>query len=285
MRFYRVGQLRHLLINQNKELGIMGVERQAEGTAIFGIAFSFVIGVFLTLFLTVWNAHQSASSELQQPLPQSQAEGVLTQEMTVGEQRRAWFQAMEGLIQESNKVIEQSNAGYKFDACFMVDGNCEFKGTAVRDEFRKTTFYFPMNRFTDYDNHVGFYLSVKDGDLPHLVMRFVYVGKEWIYIDKASILVDGEFVLEESLLDMMMERKAVTGNLVYEFGDLFVTDKVDVIEQIANAETLAVRIEGNSGYVNLNKGMLDAMQVQAGEILSMYRLTTQTIEMATMVTP
>ncbi|MGL4668251.1 MAG: hypothetical protein ACRCWR_10025, partial [Saezia sp.] len=97
-----------------------------------------------------------------------------------------------------------------------------------------------------------------------------------------SILVDGEVVLEERFLNTQVLRKTTSANL-YEGVDLLANHRIEVIEQIAQAQILAVRIEGSSGTVNLDEDMLLNARIQAKEGLEMYQLMTKTLEDALMV--
>ena len=263
----------------------MGIEKQAEGTAVFVIALSVALGVFLSLVLVVMGSYQVSEEHVAVVVPQVDANKESPPVLTQGEQRRAWFQAMEKVIQVNNKEADSSNAGYKFDACFLANGQCAINARAAREEFEKTTFYFPPSQYTDSENHVAFYLNLKDGEMPHVVMRFVYVGKEWMYIERVLVLADDDFVLEDRLPEVSVRREAVSGNMVVEYGDLVVSDKLDVLKLITNAEKLAVRIEGRSGTVNLNEAMLESVKNQSQEILVMHQMMTEAIERALLATP
>ncbi|MGL4668241.1 MAG: hypothetical protein ACRCWR_09975, partial [Saezia sp.] len=119
---------------------MIGIEKRAEGTAIFVIAFSFAVGVFLALVLLVMSDQQDieeggAFSGLEDSL-----QSVPQQTMAPGEHKRAWGQAMEALVQVSNRVDNATNGSYKFDACFVFNDECILSSKAARDDFQKVTF-------------------------------------------------------------------------------------------------------------------------------------------------
>ena len=199
-------------------------------------------------------------------------------EQTVGEQKRAWLKAMDQLILHANKEADIANVGYKYDACFLKNDECEINTTSFWDEFNKVTFYYTPSYHAEQKNHASFYLLLKEGQMPYVMMRLAYVGKEWVYIEGASILVNGEFIFKEEIPEVRTQRKAVTGSLVYELSDLPVNEKMTMVRKIADAQTIAVRFEGGANSVALDSEALSNFKQQAREILSMYEMTVQALE-------
>lgn len=215
---------------------------------------------------TIQDAVNDATDAVQQhnPVPSQTVQG--------------WRQAVDSLIVVSDLAEQAPNASYKFNACFLKDGQCAAHSQAYRDEFRKLTYYYAPSKRSVPQNHVTFYLSLKDDGLPKLVMRFTYVGQAWLYIDAVAILVDGDVIFQQEIPEAHIERQAVTGTLLYEYGDLLMNDRLDVVERLAQADAVAVRISGRGGEAYLDEGRLVNMQLQAGEIQLMYELLQEAIK-------
>ena len=258
----------------------MGIEKQAGSTVVFAIALSFALGVFLSLVISVTDKYKVFEDDGALTASQNRTGESQPRDLTQREYSQAWLLAMNALIQVRDRDDDGSNAGYKFEACFLMDDECVFSGRAVREEFEKTTFYFPPSRVLKPENHVMFYLNLRDGEVPHLMMRFVYFGKDWEYIERVLVLVEDEFALDSLLPEAGVRRQAFSGTMVYEYADLVLSDKIAVIGQIADAGKLAIRIEGRVGVADLNEAMLENAKVQAQEIIVMYALVTEAIERA-----
>ena len=193
------------------------------------------------------------------------------------EQSQAWQSSVDQLVRISNKVMEAPNANYKFDACFLQDDDCVAHSSAYRDVFRGVTYYYAPSRQSIAKNNVLFYLSLKDGQRPQIVMRVIYFGEDWLYLKHISLLADGKVVYQQDISPDQSQRQAVTGSQLYEFGDILMIDNRDVIEQIANAGAVALKMSGKGGEAYLDERMLVNMQLQAGEILLMYDLLENAI--------
>lgn len=254
------------------------IKRQVELNAIFVIAFGFSVGLFLILFLSVWNSQKADDGLTESLQPRMNGSEFVEVELTPGEKRRLWFSAIRTLIQEKNKEELPSKAAYKFDACFMVGQDCVLNARAYRDEFEKTTFYFAPSSITDQTNHVSFYIQLQDGGVPRLMMRFVYFGENWAAIDNVVVLVGYQTVLDEKLPRSPGSQKALRGDLVYEFGDLMMNDATDVVELIAGAQDLAVRIGGESTFSYLKEDKIAVLKEQAKEILLMHKLIMEAVQ-------
>ena len=256
--------------------------RDARGSvefeAFFVIACAFAIGGMIALTLAIFDINLDEKLNQQHMFSQEQSVQLNVSEQTAGEQKRAWLTAMEQLLLHSNKEADVVHIGYKYDVCFLKDDECEISAKAFRDEFNKVTFYSTPSYFTPEKSHASFYLLLKEGQRPYVQMRLVYVGKEWAHIDKASILVNGEFVFNEKISEVRMQRKAVTGSLVYELSDLPLNEQLNVIRKIADAQSISVRLEGSTGSVALDSEALTNFKQQANEVLSMYELTMQALE-------
>lgn len=194
------------------------------------------------------------------------------------QQNRSWQAAVDQLIKVSNQVMEAPNANYKFDACFLKNGECAAHSPAYRDAFRELTYYYAPSRHNIAKSHLGFYLSVKDGRHPDVVMRVVYFGSEWLYMDRVTVLMNGRVVFEKTLPAVQVKREALTGTQVYEYGDVVLTADMKLLRQLADRRNaVAVRMSGRGGETLLDARMLENVQMQAQEIVQMYEMLEDAI--------
>lgn len=207
----------------------------------------------------------------------SLAQAQNSDELSVATQMRKWQRAVDRIMLIDNIQEHDVNVSYKFDACFLQGDECVAASEAYRDEFQKTTFYFAPGKASVPVNHITFYVSLKDGGLPELIMRFVFFGEDWLHIEKVAILVDNSIIFEQAMPEVQTRRDAISMTQFYEYGDLSMTSHLDVIEQIAQGQVVAVQISGRSQNAYLDKAMLDSMQLQAQEILLMQDLLSKTI--------
>lgn len=218
----------------------------------------------------------------EQPLPTVIEELVSPQAQYALARKRAWQEAMEQLIQVSHKVVVQPHVSYNFDACFLQDNACVVYSKGYRDEFRKITFYFAPSSQTRPFNHISFYLSLEDGQLPIVMMRTSYVGDSWLHIKSVALLADSVVVMNEPFSEANTRREVAQDehSIVYEFSDVIMNDRIDVIERIAQAQTLAVRIDGSRTDAYLEDSAVTLLQRQAREVLQMYQLMNTTLTAA-----
>lgn len=196
--------------------------------------------------------------------------------------KHAWQQAMEQLIQVSHKVVVQPHVSYNFDACFLQDNACIIYSKGYRDEFRKITFYFAPSSQTKTYNHISFYLSLEDEQLPVIMMRTSYIGDNWLHIQSVALLADSEVIMNERFSETNTRRDVAQNELsmVYEFSDINMNQHIDIIEKIANSQILAVRIDGSHTDAYLEEPAIILLQRQANEILTMYHLMNTTLSTA-----
>lgn len=194
------------------------------------------------------------------------------------ESQGSWQEAVDHLILVSHKVEQIPNVSYKFEACFLKDGQCEAYSQAYRDDFRKVTYYHAPSKHSVAQNHVSFYLALEDNSTPKLIMRYSYVGNEWLFIKDVAVWVDGDVVFEHALLPTQIQRDALSGTMLYEVGDVLMNANQNVVELISNADLVAIKMTGKNGEAYLDGAMLSNMKIQAREILMMFDLLQNAIE-------
>lgn len=244
-------------------------------------AMVFLISSVKHIFQT-WVSVAVIEQMQEQPFSIAVEELVSPQAQYTLARKRAWQEAMEQLIQVSHKVVVQPHVSYNFDACFLQDNACVVYSKGYRDEFRKVTFYFAPSSQTRPVNHISFYLSLEDGQLPIVMMRTSYVGDSWLHIKSVALLADSEVILNEVFSEANTRREVAQDerSIVYEFSDVIMNERIDVIERIAQAQTLAVRIDGSHTDAYLEEPAVTLLQRQAGEVLQMYLLMNTTLSTA-----
>lgn len=200
--------------------------------------------------------------------------------LNAAKKMQAWQRAVDRIMLTDNIQEHDVNASYKFDACFLQDDECVAASEAYRDEFLKTTFYYAPGKNTSSINHITFYISLKDGGQPEVIMRFVCFGDDWLHMKNVAVLVDNKLIFEQAIPEEQTRRDVLSMSQFYEYGDLSMASSLDVIEQIAQGKTIAVQISGRSQNAYLDKAMLASMQIQAQEILLMQKLLSETINQA-----
>lgn len=193
------------------------------------------------------------------------------------EKRQVWKHSLDKVIKVDYVEEHEVNASYKFNACFLAEGECVASSEGYRDEFKKITFYYAPGKTSVPVNHVTFYLSLKDYENPQMVMRFVSFDEDWVHLNRIAILVDNEIVYEQVIPQSQIVKEVLALTQVYEIGDIEMTQQLNVVEKIAQGKTVAVRMSGENKDVYLDKQMLNTLRLQAQEILIMYNILYQAL--------
>jgi hypothetical protein len=120
------------------------------------------------------------------------------------------------------------------------------------DNFKEITWYRDYSSPT-YINQDGFFLyfGANSYEVTDLHLKMQYFADDWLFIDKASVNIDGEtFVLSESSFDRD------NNSTIWEWQDITVFANVsnelvlgrDVLEKIANSSRAIVRYTGSQYY-------------------------------------
>jgi len=120
------------------------------------------------------------------------------------------------------------------------------------DNFKEITWYRDYSSPT-YINQDGFFLyfGANSYEVTDLHLKMQYFADDWLFIDKASVNIDGEtFVLSESSFDRDND------STIWEWQDITVFANVsnelvlgrDVLEKIANSSRAIVRYTGSQYY-------------------------------------
>lgn len=163
-----------------------------------------------------------------------------------------------------------------YGACFgkKDDGKCEVVAYGKRDAFRKidhlTTLHTSFNRIGDVTTFLGTYLSAIECRPPSLLIR-PSVNKKggWLFMEKVSLMADGEVVLDREMTTAQIDRDN-EGYWVHETGNFIATDEeLTALEKFVNAEQKAIRITGQKGYLTLPKERTAEFAKDAKDALSM----------------
>lgn len=202
----------------------------------------FYTSVF-TILILAGCSESPAPQKMNQPTP-----STVVRAPTPGE----WKAALLGTYEES-KVRDQGDGVTNFMAKFAgVPAGIDPQAMGTRDAFRKLRIYhagFSVNVVTG----VKAYISVPDNERAILFLSPYYWGKDgWLFMNKISIMVDGDVIFEKDLKDVSRETQGVG---VSERADFIINSaEISALRAINNATSVIVRLSGDKGYVNLTKG-------------------------------
>ncbi|NKI72358.1 hypothetical protein GN109_23305 [Collimonas pratensis] len=165
-----------------------------------------------------------------------------------------WTIALKSSYKEGN-VEDKGDGITEFTAFFQNPDNKEERAFTfgTRDGFRKLRFYkpgIPMPILTALKT----YVSVPDGKKPVLFLSpYFWSDNGWLFMNKVSIMVDGEIVLEHDLSNSDVQRDAGRGE-VEEIAH-FVADDNDILalRKINKNSKVLIRFSGTKGYKNLQR--------------------------------
>lgn len=160
-----------------------------------------------------------------------------------------WKTALMSTYKESQ--VEDKGDGV---TSFMAMFNLPLKGLnslafGERDAFRKLRFYkmgMPMQIATG----VKAYISLRDNGKPVLFLQPYYWGQSWLFMNKVSVLVDGELAMEHTCAKIDRDTEGVG---VKEQCDFIVNDEeIAGLRKVTSKSKVAVRLTGEKGYTNID---------------------------------
>lgn len=126
-----------------------------------------------------------------------------------------------------------------------------------RDAFRKLRFYsmgMPMQIATG----VKLYISLSDYDTPVLFMQPYYWGERWLFMNKISVLVDGEIAMEHTCEKTERDTQGVGVKEQCDF--ILNQQQIDALRKITDTSKVSVRLTGDKGYTNVERGSYNPLK-------------------------
>ena len=183
----------------------------------------------------------------------ARGDSVLVAPVTVDEWRRSF-----GIAYEQAQVETHDDGVTTFIAMFPKKGGVFAFGE--HDVFKKIYLFKPASTQIDWNlgPNVRCYVLVLEGSSPVVVVSPMYWSRDdYISLRKLAILVDGELLFERVFQssDVKRGRYGVgvneTANIVL-FGD-----ELHAFRKITKESKIAIRLSGDSAYVNLKKDGID----------------------------
>lgn len=206
--------------------------------------------------------------------------------------RDDWKAAVNGTFQEQDRK-PKGDGVEEFLACFSAWETLENppKGTSktrcagagplakgTRDGFRKITFFKPItaawNEITGKTQNspvLNAYVSLPDCTKPVLFLRAIYTGDNWLFLERVSVLVDGELVLDRDLSRDEVSRETDPPWGVFEKVDFKPTEAEQAaLARITDGKEVLIRMTGKRGYVPVKAKFLPDTKKVIGDALAMH---------------
>ncbi|MBQ7089593.1 MAG: hypothetical protein IJN82_00575 [Clostridia bacterium] len=149
---------------------------------------------------------------------------------------------------EREQMLEQFSSSYS-----SADGITWYQPKAMPEFIDERSFIMPYLGRTD------------DTFWVRLVIN--YVGKEWIYFDEVTVVVDGE-EYDDVLEDFPVERDS-EGELAWETADFMAgNDDLILLKSIADSDTAVIRFEGEKESFDLTVSSIDKQAIR--QVLEAY---------------
>lgn len=181
---------------------------------------------------------------------------------------------------EAERLQDEGDGVTTFFACFArrSDAKCATTFSGKRDAFRKLWFFEPaLSQWHRYGspNYVHAYLSVKECELPKVLLNASYSSKRgWIFLNKMAVMADGDVVLEREVEHSHVERdndsRGVTESATWVMEDA----ALPVLEKIAAAKDVSIRLSGGKGYVAVDAKLVRDMQGDFRSLLAAHKALT-----------
>lgn len=175
------------------------------------------------------------------------------------------------------------NSVVKFEQRHMSDdGNTSgtadlgngLKADYEKDGFRKLI-HFGTARANlntlSRDSTMSCYVALKENSKPTFFLVNSYVGENWLFMNKASIMVGGQVVFDQDL-ELDSEDRTTENGGVRERDDLPVlsSDLLSALKKAATSEEAVARLTGSAGYASIGKKRFATTQADLQACLAIY---------------
>lgn len=156
------------------------------------------------------------------------------------------------------------NGVTEFFACFGKSlPTCDLHATGRRDGFRKVQFFTDPGLTWDesgaeYEGPAGkpflsAYVSLRDCRPPHLILKPVYRGVKWLFVEQISVMSNGTIILERALKAGDVNRETSQAGVI-ETAHLILDEReVEGLRKAIGGQQVLIRMTGQKGYVGIEK--------------------------------
>ncbi|RDJ98503.1 hypothetical protein DN412_40895 [Cupriavidus lacunae] len=124
-----------------------------------------------------------------------------------------------------------------------------------RDAFRKLFFFTPPTFLSiNASTNVHSYISIKDNDAPNLLISTYFHNKHgWLFIEKLSIMADGDVILEQDFPHSGVKRDNSSIGVEESYDFVVAPQQLTALRKVSSTTDLKIRITGGKGYYTLPK--------------------------------
>ena len=187
-----------------------------------------------------------------------------------------WESAI-GRTYEKNKINIDKEGVVEFEACFQKteDGkNCSEFAYGKYDAFRHLTSFTPVNsEIADAAiwKYLHSYVALIDCKRPRVLLSPHYFTKEgWLFMDKVSVLADGELLLEHKFTSTEVDRDNNTWGIDERAHWVASNNDLSALKRIASAKVIIVRLSGAKGYVTVAEKDISRIKEDFKSVLAIY---------------
>lgn len=170
---------------------------------------------------------------------------------------------------------DEGDGVVRYIACFKPGtgkNKCDAVAFVRRDGFRKVNFLVPGLRSEMLPaTYVKTYISILDNQRPAVFFTPYFLGKNgWLFMNKVSIMVNGEVVIEKDLDRSSVDRN-VESHGVEEKGHFAATDaQIAALRKVKPDSDVNIRLTGSKGYVSLRKIDIQSFKGEVENLLFIY---------------
>ncbi|WP_439672894.1 hypothetical protein AEMCBJ_33510 (plasmid) [Cupriavidus necator] len=184
-----------------------------------------------------------------------------------------WKNALESTYVK-HSVKDEGDGLESFTACFEPAApdqkkKCGAFAFGKRDAFRKLRFYetgIPMM----IGNGISTYVSLKDNELPILILTPYIFRKNWLFMNKIAVMVNGDVILEQDLNVDLAGQEIFPGGVQEHSAFAATRDQVHALRQIKPDSAVIIRFTGKKGYMTLDKADTSVVKSKIIEVLQVY---------------
>ena len=188
------------------------------------------------------------------------------------------FQAVLARSYVERSTKDEGDGVTSFMASFpSLPGNPMF---GKRESLRKLTFFTTTgSTFGKYsDRSVTFYLAVKDCRAPVIFVEPRVLSHSGIFLNRVSILADGELSLDQPLGDFKAQRETYPGGVEETIPFILTDAQLSKLRSLSDARTVVVRLTGEKGHVTLDARATKDFKSDVGDVLHAYDFISKLVE-------
>lgn len=186
-----------------------------------------------------------------------------------------WENAIKATYEKS-QINTDKEGVTEFVACFQTkDGNkCTGSVFGKHDAFRHLTIFTPANSESaalGIWKYLHSYVSLIDCKRPSVLLSPHIFSKEgWLFMDKVSVLADGELLLEHKFTSTEVDRDNNTWGIDERAHWVASDNDLSALKRIASAKVIIVRLSGAKGYVTVAEKDISRIKEDFKSVLAIY---------------